>query len=80
MAKKKVAAKGPEKQKNNPPKQKFIFKANIYHRDIIAGLERKYRLAMRMKNYEEASRLYKELKTAQQEHRNLIHRKEHVNA
>ena len=78
MAKKKVTIQGAEKQKNNPSKEKFVCTANVYHKDVIAGLQRKYRLAMRMKNYDEASLLYKKLEAAHKEHRNLIYRRDHV--
>ena len=78
MAKKKAPVKGVEKQKNNPPKAKLASTANIYHRDVLAGLEKKYRLALRMKNYEKAARIYNELGAAHKEHRHLIHRKEYV--
>lgn len=78
MAKKKAPVKGVEKQKNNPPKAKLISTANVYHRDVLAAIEKKYRLAMRTKNYEDASRLYKELDEAHKEHNKLIHRKEYT--
>lgn len=78
MAKKKAAVKGAETQKNNPPKAKLINTANIYHRDVLAGLEKKYRLALRMKNYDDAAQIYKELGNAHKEHRKLIERKEYV--
>lgn len=78
MAKKKAPVKGVEKQKSNPPRARFTSIANIYHRDVLAGLEKRYLLALRMKNYEEAARIYKELGIARKEHRHLIHRKEFV--
>ncbi|TCS92405.1 hypothetical protein [Hazenella coriacea] len=66
------------KQVNNPRKPKFTLKAHLYHRDVVAPLERKYRHAMKSKNYELARKIFEQIRDRKEEHRLLIHRKEKV--
>ncbi|MBA4495014.1 hypothetical protein ACFO25_02060 [Paenactinomyces guangxiensis] len=76
MAKKKRSHR--EKKANRPPKPRFTSKANIYHSEVVAPLEKAYRQAMRTGNYEEAGHFFKETTEARKEHRLLLHRKELV--
>lgn len=67
-----------EKAANRPRKPRYTLEANLFYRDMIAPLQRKYHTAMRMKNYEEAGRLFKEIAQGKEQHRLLLHRKEKV--
>ncbi|KPC77721.1 hypothetical protein ADL26_00325 [Thermoactinomyces vulgaris] len=67
-----------EKKPNNPPKPRYTNQANLFHRDVIAPLERRYRQCLQAREYESARALLRELETARREHRILIHRNERV--
>jgi hypothetical protein len=77
LGKNKGTAKG-QKQENRPPKEKKLSKANLFYKDTVSSLEKKYQLAMRMKNYDEARTAHQELQKAYAEYRNLLHRSEFV--
>lgn len=66
------------KQVNQPRKPKLTSKANLYYRDQIAPLEKKYRQAMQSKNYKHARELFNQIRNLKKEYLLLLHRKERV--
>jgi hypothetical protein len=67
-----------EKQPNRPPKPHYTLKANLYYRQVIAPLVKAYQQAMGAKNYEEAEKIFNQIREEKKHHRLLLHRKEMV--
>lgn len=63
---------------SSPPKPRYTSSANLYHKEVIAPLERKLRHAFKKKNYDEASSLFQTLLLKRQHHRTLIKRNDKV--
>ncbi|WP_124727225.1 hypothetical protein [Staphylospora marina] len=67
-----------EKAPGGKKRTRYTLKANLFHRDVITPLERRWRQALQNKNYPEAGRLYEKIVEARKKHRLLLHRKEKV--
>jgi len=72
--------KGSQKQKahSNRPKPRYTLSANLYHKEVIAPLERKFRHALKKKNYEEAGLLFRQILKERTKHRHMIYQREKV--
>ena len=66
------------RQEQRPAKPKYTSRANIYHQQVVAPLEKRFRQALKNRNYPEAQSLYKEIVQARKEHRLWIDRCEKV--
>jgi hypothetical protein len=67
-----------EKGAHLPQKPRYTCMSNLFYKNEIAPLEKKYRHALKSKNYEEAGKLLTEIAKAKEEHRQWLHRKEKV--
>ncbi|MFC7441005.1 hypothetical protein [Laceyella putida] len=67
-----------EKKTNNPPKPRYTNQANLFYRDVIAPLEKRYRQSLQARDYEGARRLLREIEAVRREHRLLLYRNERV--
>lgn len=62
----------------SPPKPRYTSSANLYHKEVVAPLEKKWRHALKKKNYDEASAIFQELLEKRKYHRVLVKRSEKV--
>lgn len=72
MAKKKLHNQ--VKKPNHPPQPRYTNQANLFYRDVIAPLQKRYRQALQARDYEGARQLLQEIERARREHRLLLYR------
>ncbi|MGI6474402.1 MAG: hypothetical protein ACOX0J_08965 [Thermoactinomyces vulgaris] len=66
------------RQEQRPAKPKYTSRANLFHQQVVAPLEKRFRQALKARRYEEAESLYREITEARKEHRLWIDRSEKV--
>lgn len=76
MHKKKMRTR--TKQAPTPSKPKYTNKANLFSSETIAPLLRSYRYHMKLKNYDQASDAFEQLRKARKQFRILLKRNEKV--
>ncbi|MGA8941762.1 MAG: hypothetical protein WB502_03475 [Thermoactinomyces sp.] len=65
-------------KENRPSKPRYTSRANIFDHEVLAPLTKRFRQALKAKNYEEAQMIYKEIVEARKQHRLWQHRCEWV--
>jgi Tfp pilus assembly protein PilF len=66
------------RQEQRPAKPKYTTRANMFHQQVVAPLEKRFRQALKARRYAEAESLYRKITEARKEHRLWIDRSEKV--